>query len=175
MRARAASTPGCSVPLTSEGPPSMSDPGRTNPAPGDVDASVEMEASAGAIVKRTVDELTDDSNLSKPTRLLAQSALRGLKGLGDYERVIANLDRLTYEISMVNVILERCTKRLRAKEKQLARRSPGSDFWWKAYARDVSSELRRDSIEEALRRWISVWLDGLAMRDWGGCRRFLDL
>lgn len=141
------------------------------PGPGAAD---DLEIVSRSIVDQTIEALSN-ARLSRPTRVLAQTVLRGLKSRGDYDDLITHVDRLTDEIDQISKILQRCTTALLQAEKETALQRPGSDVWWNTRIRAVARALSLEQYDNGLRLLSAAWVEGLAMHDWANCRKILAL
>jgi tetratricopeptide (TPR) repeat protein len=140
----------------------------------DADVASDLKAVSRDIVDRAIDEL-GSARLSGPTRMLARGALQGFKRRRDYGDVITDVDRLTGEIGQISVILQRCATALLAEEERVALRSPGSAVWWTTRTRAVTRALALGQHDLGWGLLTEIWVDGLAIDDWAGCRTLLDL
>jgi tetratricopeptide (TPR) repeat protein len=146
----------------------------SDPEPLDAGVASDLRAVSRDIVNRAIEEL-GGARLSGPTRMLAQGALQGFKRRRDYGDVITDVDRLTGEIGQIGVILQRCATALLTEEERVALRSPGSAVWWTTRTRAVTRALDLAQHDLGLSLLTDVWVDGLEIDDWAGCRKLLDL
>ena len=153
----------------------MSEPERPNHEDSDSDAEDDLTIVARRTVEKALEEVRDQRNLSTVTKVLARTLLRVLKRRGDYDDVLGNLDRITGDLDRTSAILRRCATTLRVAEEGVARRNPGSSVWWNTGRRAVVRALKKGRPDEALSRCSAIWVDGLAMGDWIGCRELLEL
>jgi tetratricopeptide (TPR) repeat protein len=147
----------------------MPDPERLEPG-----VAYDLKAVSRGIVDQAIEEL-GGARLSRPTRMLAQAVLHGLKGRQDYGDVITHVERLTGEISQISAILQRCATALLTEEENVALRSPGSTVWWNTRTRAAARALALGQLDLGLGLLTASWVDGLAMEDWANCRRLLGL
>ncbi|HEY5854183.1 MAG TPA: FHIPEP family type III secretion protein [Aldersonia sp.] len=150
----------------------MSHPARPDTEDPDQD---DLNVATRKIVDQAIEELRDEANLSTVTKALTQTVLRGLKRRGDYDDIVGDLDRIRSDLGRTNAILSRCAEAVRREEERVALKSPGSTVWWKIRRRAVIRAVKKGRPDEALRRWTTVWVEGLAMGDWGHCREVLSL
>ncbi|MEP6598668.1 MAG: FHIPEP family type III secretion protein [Actinomycetota bacterium] len=141
-----------------------------SPEISDPSAAHDLKVAFRDIVEEAIEQL-NDARLSTPTRVLAQTVLRGLKRRGNYDDVITDVDRLTGELDEISTILQRCATALRTQEEVAANASPGSDVWWNTRTRAVVRALSLGQRERGLALLTALWVDGLAMQDWERCRK----
>jgi tetratricopeptide (TPR) repeat protein len=134
----------------------------------------DLDVRSRSIVDLAVEDLKD-ARLSKPTRILAQTVLWGLRRRREYDGVITDVERLTNEIGQISKVLERCAAALREEEAREAERQPGTDVWWHSRTRAVVRALNQDRRYEGQLRWTTLWVDGLGLEQWDRCRSLLDV
>jgi tetratricopeptide (TPR) repeat protein len=137
-------------------------------------AAQDLEVVTRDIVDQAIEELSD-ARLSKSTRVLAQTVLRGLKRRGDYDDLITYVERLNGEVGRISAILQRCVTELLKAEETAALLSPGSEVWWNTRTRAVVRALSLDPPDLGLRLLTRIWVEGLARNDWDNCHRVLTL
>ena len=145
-----------------------------DPEPTDQRGTQDIGIVAHGIVDQAIEELSD-ARLSKPTRVLAQTVLRGLKRREDYGDVITFLERRMGEIGQVSAILQRCLTALLDAEEKAALRSPGGEVWWNTRVRPALRAFSLDQPDVGLRLLTTSWVEGLARDDWARCEWMLGL
>lgn len=124
----------------------------------------ELSAQTRMILDDTVREL-ERSRLSGPSKLIARTVLKALKGRSEYDDVISQVLRLEREIEEISTVLANCAEQLRAAERAEADRDPEGKAWWNQRLRRVSTAF--DAGDPRARDvWVETWMEFLERNAW---------
>jgi len=133
----------------------------------------EMPERTREILDRTADAL-EDTDLSRPSRMVARAVLKTLKQRRDYSEVINQIQQLEREVTGIAEILGQCSQDLRSAETDEATLLPGGEAWWNQRSRDLVA-LFDSGGDAAVDMWVERWTDALQLGQHARCHSLIEL